>query len=205
MNNKTDILNELKEISPALAALKENEEPLFVPLAYFEQLADSFIAEIKTESGVLSSIKKEKTEVPAGYFNTFADTVVSKIKAEENTIQKGKIIALPKQENNVYRLFKRVALAASIVGAVFLVKEVEKPAVPVNDCKDGIACLTKDEIYNYMNEHSPEFDIQQIQETVKPVLENTSAKTDIDKKEATQYIEQNKTVLDVEDAATDIF
>ena len=46
MNNNTDILNELKEISPILLHLKENEQLLIIPIGYFEQLADNCMAEI---------------------------------------------------------------------------------------------------------------------------------------------------------------
>ncbi len=205
MHNKTDILNELKELSPALFSLKENDKGLSVPTNYFEALANSIITEINAEGNILLSLKKENPETPAGYFDTLGDHVLSKIKTETKEIEQGKIIVLPKQQNKIFHLFKRVALAATVVGAVFLMKQVQQPVLSVNNCEDGIACLTQDEIYNYMNENSHEFDMQQIQETVKPALEKTETKIDIQKEEATKYIETNKIILDVDDASTDIF
>lgn len=208
MNNKTDILNELKELSPILFNLKESEKSLVVPNNYFEQLADGFMTEINLESSVLSSIKKEKTEVPTTYFDTFGDTILSKIKAEENIIEQGKIIELPKQEDKIFQLLKRVALAASVVGAVFLMKQVQQPNLPINNCEDGIACLTQDEIYQYMNTNAQDFEVQQIQEAVQPVLESqetTEQKKEINEIEIEQYVKDNNNIFEAEDASTDIF
>lgn len=208
MNNKIDILNELKEISPILLNLKENEKPLVVPANYFEHLTESFMTEINTASDLLSSIKKENIEVPANYFETFSDNIISKIKAEEKTITQGKIIELPKQENKVFSLFKKVTFAASVVGAVFLVKQVQQPDLPINNCEDGIACLTQDEIYQYMNANAQDFEVQQIQEAVQPALENQETveqKKEINEKEIEQYIIENNNIIEAEDASTDIF
>ena len=55
MSHRNDILIELKEISPTLLNLKENEKPLVIPADYFEQLVNSCLAEIETESSFLSS------------------------------------------------------------------------------------------------------------------------------------------------------
>jgi hypothetical protein len=104
MNNNTDILNELKEISPILLHLKENEQPLIIPVGYFEQLADNCMAEINTTSGLLASVKKENIKVPANYFDTFGDTILAKIKEQEHTISTGKIIELPAQETKIFQL-----------------------------------------------------------------------------------------------------
>jgi hypothetical protein len=205
MNNNTDILNELKEISPILLHLKENEQLLIIPIGYFEQLADNCMAEINTTSGLLASVKKENIKVPANYFDTFGDTIVAKIKEQEHTISSGKIIELPAQETKVFQLIKKVAFAAAVVGAVFLVKEVQQPAVLENNCEDGIACLTQEEIYQYMNANSHEFDVQQIQETVEPTLDTITVDYTIEKQDATQYIEENKLILEFDESSTDIF
>ncbi|MFN8295491.1 MAG: hypothetical protein U0T69_04810 [Chitinophagales bacterium] len=205
MSNKTDILNELKEISPLLLQIKENEKPLVIPADYFLQLADNLMLEIKSESDLLASIKKEKTEVPENYFDTFGDTIISKIKEQETIIERGKIIELPKQEHKIFTLFKRVALAASIVVAVIFVKQVQQPDLPVNDCGNGIACLTQDEIYQYMNANAQDFEVQQIQEAVKPALEKQETKIEMNEKEIEKYIQENNNIIEAEDASTDIF
>ena len=208
MSNKTDILNELRGISPILFNLKESEKPLVIPADYFEQLADGFVSEINAESSLLSSFRKENIEVPTNYFDTFANTIIAKIKSEETEIEKGKIIELPKEENKIFQIFKRVAIAASVVGAVFLVKQVQQPSLPTNNCEDGIACLTQDEIYQYMNANAQDFEVQQVQEAVKPVLENQETveqKKEINEKEIEQYIKENNNIIEAEDASTDIF
>jgi hypothetical protein len=205
MNNKTDILNELKELSPFLLQLKETEKPLYIPVHYFETFTDTIVAEIKAETGLLGTLKKETFAAPPAYFDTFADHIITKIKAEEAAVEKGKITALPKQQNKVFLLFTRVALAASVIGALFFIKNILEPGLPVNNCEDGIACLTQEEIYNYMNANSHDFEVQDVQEAVESVLEKQETKIDMNEKEIEQYIKENNNIIEAEDAATDIF
>jgi len=199
MNNQQDILNELEAVAPTLFKLKEKEQSLSVPEDYFENLADVIVFQAKDENSILSALKKERIEVPANYFDTFGDNILSAIKKEE------KNIALPKQQGKIVSLFKRVAIAASIVGAVFMVKQIQQPAIVTNDCADGIACLTQEEIYNYMNANSHEFDVQDVQETVQPAIEKTETNVVVENNEVEKYIETNQIILDTEDVSTDIF
>jgi len=205
MNNRQEILNELEAISTILFKQKENEKSVVIPENYFKELADIIVFQTKNETSILSSINKEKIEVPANYFDTFGDAILSKINHEEKSTSDAKSIALPKQPNKLFQLFSRVAIAASIVGAVFFAKQIVQPKLPVNNCADGIACLTQNEIYNYMNTNSQDFEVQEVQETVQTTLEKTEIKIDIDKKEALQYLEENKIILESDDALTDIF
>ena len=206
MNHRNDILIELKEISPTLLNLKENEKPLVIPADYFEQLVNSCLAETETESSFLSSIKKEKTEVPINYFDTFGDSIFTKIKEQEKTIKQGKIIEFPKQSAKIYRIFKRVTIAASVVAVVFFMKQVQQPNLPINDCTDGIACLTQEEIYNYLNVNSHEFGTEQIKKAVQDNIETTETSTiSVNDEELNTYLENNTLLLDSEDAYTDIF
>ena len=206
MNHRNDILIELKEISPTLLNLKENEKPLVIPADYFEQLVNSCLAEIDTESSFLSSIKKEKTEVPINYFDTFGDSIFTKIKEQEKTIKQGKIIEFPKQSAKIYRIFKRVTIAASVVAVVFFMKQVQQPNLPINDCTDGIACLTQEEIYNYLNVNSHEFGTEQIKKAVQDNIETTETSSiSVNDEELNTYLENNTLLLDSEDAYTDIF
>jgi len=206
MNHRNDILIELKEISPTLLNLKENEKPLVIPADYFEQLVNSCLAETETESSFLSSIKKEKTEVPINYFDTFGDSIFTKIKEQEKTIKQGKIIEFPKQSAKIYRIFKRVTIAASVVAVVFFMKQVQQPNLPINDCTDGIACLTQEEIYNYLNVNSHEFGTEQIKKAVQDNIETTETSTiSVNDEELNTYLENNTLLLESEDAYTDIF
>lgn len=204
MQNRNDILDELKAISPTLFQVKEKETLPKVPSNYFAELTDNIIAQTQQENDFLSTIPKEKIEVPANYFNSFADNIIDKIKTEEQTISEEKIISIQQPKTTIVKLFSRIAVAASVVGVLFFgIKNYNQSNTLTNNCEDGIACLTQDEIYNYMNDNSEQFELQQVQDAVSPMIENAEIK--IEKHEAEKYIEQNKTDLSFEDASTDIF
>ncbi|MCC6516287.1 MAG: hypothetical protein IT275_08000 [Chitinophagales bacterium] len=209
MSSQQDILNELKEIAPLLLKAKENERPLIIPANYFQDFADSCMSEMKISTSILSAIKKDEIEVPETYFNTFSDTIMAKIKQEETPVSNAQPIATKTNKNTfVLTLFQRVALAASIIGAVFVVKKINIPIAPAQDCADGIACLTREEIYQYMNANANAFDLQQIEKAVAPSIEQqktTQEIQDITEKDIDQYLEQNNNIIATEDLATDIF
>jgi hypothetical protein len=204
MQNRNDILDELKAISPTLFQLKGKETLPKIPANYFNNFAENIIAQTQQENDFLSTIPKDKIEVPANYFNSFADNIIDKIKSEEQTISEGKIISIQASKTTIVKLFSRIAVAASVVGVLFFgIKNYNQSNTLTNNCEDGIACLTQDEIYNYMNDNSEQFELQQVQDAVAPMIENAEIK--IEKQEAEKYIEQNKTDLSFEDASTDIF
>ena len=204
MQNRNDILDELKAISPTLFQVKEKEILPKVPSNYFAELTEKIIAQTQQENDFLSTIPKEKIEIPTNYFNSFADNIIDKIKTEEQTISEGKIISIQASKTTIVKLFSRIAVAASVVGVLFFgIKNYNNSSIITNNCEDGIACLTQDEIYNYMNDNSEQFELQQVQDAVAPMIENAEIK--IEKHEAEKYIEQNKTDLSFEDASTDIF
>ena len=204
MQNRNDILDELKAISPTLFQIKGKETLPKVPLNYFAELTEMIIAQTQQENDFLSTIPKEKIEIPTNYFNSFADNIIDKIKSEEQTISEGKIISIQASKTTIVKLFSRIAVAASVVGVLFFgIKNYNNSSIITNNCEDGIACLTQDEIYNYMNDNSEQFELQQVQDAVSPMIENAEIK--IEKHEAEKYIEQNKTDLSFEDASTDIF
>lgn len=204
MQNRNDILDELKAISPTLFQVKEKEILPKIPANYFNNFAENIIAQTQQENDFLSTIPKEKIEIPTNYFNSFADNIIDKIKSEEQTISEGKIISIQASKTTIVKLFSRIAVAASVVGVLFFgIKNYNQSNTLTNNCEDGIACLTQDEIYNYMNDNSEQFELQQVQDAVAPMIENAEIK--IEKHEAEKYIEQNKTDLSFEDASTDIF
>ena len=205
MNNKQDILNELKLLSPTLFTLKENEKSIAIPENYFEELADVVLFQTNNEQSILSKLKNENAEVPTTYFETFSDSLMNKIKNSEENKTNGKVISLPKQKNKIVQIFSRISIAASIIGAIFLVKEIQEPLPPTTNYKAAINSLSTDEIFQYMHNNSTEFSTQQIRETVKPILANAEINYNLDEKTITQYIEENKNIYDVDDATTDIF
>ncbi len=204
MQNRNDILDELKAISPTLFQIKEKEILPKVPSNYFADLTEKIIAQTHQKNDFLSTIPKDKIEVPANYFNSFADNIIDKIKTEEQTNTKEKTISIQQPKTTIVKLFSRIAVAASVVGVLFFgIKNYNQSNTLTNNCEDGIACLTQDEIYNYMNDNSEQFELQQVQDAVAPMIENAEIK--IEKHEAEKYIEQNKSDLSFEDASTDIF
>lgn len=81
MENTTDILNELRELSPALAAL-EKINVFTVPEGYFENLTIDIMAGIENEYGLnKNAITNSTVSVPEGYFESLSGTILNKIKA----------------------------------------------------------------------------------------------------------------------------
>lgn len=81
---KTEIVNELKEISPFIAGL-ERVNPYTVPAGYFEELSLPFLSNAAESSSLLQSLStKNPMRVPEGYFDTLADTLLAKIKLQES-------------------------------------------------------------------------------------------------------------------------
>lgn len=70
MTPDTTILNELKNIAPTLATASR-QMPFEVPAGYFEQLADSMLAQVNV------------TAVPSGYFDNFADNMLALVRQQE--------------------------------------------------------------------------------------------------------------------------
>ena len=83
MENRTDILNELKELSAVVASIGKLNV-FTVPEGYFEYLTNDIINGIKTENGLLiPAVAKVNSDVPAGYFDSLADSILNKIKAHD--------------------------------------------------------------------------------------------------------------------------
>jgi hypothetical protein len=84
MENRNDILNELKELSFTIAAI-EKVNVFTVPDGYFENLSADILMGIETENGsiVNASALDSPVDVPTGYFETLSDSIMTKIKAQE--------------------------------------------------------------------------------------------------------------------------
>lgn len=76
-NNSTEILNELKEISPFLATM-EKVNVFQVPQNYFSQLNEKILTELFIRRQEKNNVQK----VPDGYFDSLSDRIISKIKTE---------------------------------------------------------------------------------------------------------------------------
>ena len=85
MENRIDILNELKDLSPVIAGL-EKVNVFSVPQGYFEYLPADIMAGIESEQGLKngpSSISSSH-EIPQGYFDTLTENILNKIKLQED-------------------------------------------------------------------------------------------------------------------------
>jgi hypothetical protein len=83
MNSRTDILNELKELSSIISQM-EKINIFTVPTGYFDSLSDNILASIKDGDNTLTNSfpGQSSFEVPKGYFDTLATTILDKIKAQ---------------------------------------------------------------------------------------------------------------------------
>ncbi len=215
MDNKNDILNELKALSPLLANLKEQIPTIQVPASYFEQFQESVLVTISEEKGILSSLKKSKPDVPENYFPIFSEQIMAKIKRENETISEGKLVAFPRKSNRIFSIFKVAALAASIIGVMVLIKQLQAPILLPNNIniEESMASLTRDEIYQYMNANSNEFGMEQIKKAVLPAIETQTeittetqeAAVSISETDIDSYLEEHSNIIEMDDSSTDIF
>lgn len=85
MENKIDILNELKELSQLIAGM-EKVNVFTVPGGYFEHLSADIMTGISTEQNIqlVPLASNLENDVPTGYFDSLSSTILSKIKSQQN-------------------------------------------------------------------------------------------------------------------------
>ena len=91
MEKNNTILNELRDISPVVASIS-NQQVYTVPDGYFEGLATQLmlhitVAEKAGVDPVLDINKNNVYQVPEGYFDTLAGNILNLIKTEEESKQ----------------------------------------------------------------------------------------------------------------------
>lgn len=212
-----DILNELRELAPVLLELKQVMRLPDVPAGYFESLPDAVLEQVgEPKLPVGAGLdRNHKPAVPEAYFDALPDQVMQRIRIQEQEIGQGKI--KPERTGIHILYFRRLAVAATVLGVIalgFLL--FQRQTTTENDCGDGIACLTREEIRQYVQDHADEFEADQIHEAFQPdmdadALNATAAETETDaapaisEKQIEQYIEENPAMIDFEDTSTDIF
>lgn len=84
MNTRTDILDELKALSPLLAAI-EKINVFSVPAGYFDSISETVLAGIQEEDiASLNGFSKDTVfEIPNGYFDSLSSNILNRIKAEQ--------------------------------------------------------------------------------------------------------------------------
>ncbi len=85
MENRIEILNELKELSPIMAEM-EKLNVFTVPEGYFEHLSVDIMTGIAVEHNIqFAPISTDmENAVPAGYFESLSDNILSNIKSQQN-------------------------------------------------------------------------------------------------------------------------
>lgn len=120
MDNRTTILEELKQISPLVAGI-EPVNPYSVPYLYFEGL-EGKVKEIMTGPEelpeFLSNLKAGNTmTVPAGFFDSLAGNVLDRIREEEKAEKpETNVIRMPSRRKNYFQW----AVAAVTIGVISL-------------------------------------------------------------------------------------
>jgi hypothetical protein len=102
MENRKTILNELKEISPAVAQISLRN-PYTVPAGYFEGLAEQVLQRIQVDSEPVLSVLPQVNnpyDVPTGYFEGLADQLLKRVQANEEQLS----TTLQQAKNNPYQV-----------------------------------------------------------------------------------------------------
>jgi len=85
MNKRIEILNELKEISPLVAAIGDINV-FTVPDGYFDTVSSTVLVCIKEDiasGNIADQPHAPGNDIPVDYFNNLPDAVIAKIKAQE--------------------------------------------------------------------------------------------------------------------------
>lgn len=111
MTRNSTILNELKELSPAVADIS-TQNPYSLPAGYFETLPEVILSKIigmtEGKSAVLDVAgKKLPLQVPEGYFTGLSDSILEKIKKSQGQSASTELIELSPllagiSKNNLY-------------------------------------------------------------------------------------------------------
>ncbi|HNF48432.1 MAG TPA: hypothetical protein PLF48_03550 [Chitinophagales bacterium] len=214
MKTNKEITEELKAISPRLLQIKHDEIPLIISENYFGQLQDEVLLRISEENGKLAQLDKNQPLVPDAYFDTLGDKVMNRIATEKIedpplTVHKNQ----HDKKNKLFYSFRKLSIAACVVAllGIGIYKVVQKPEKELI-CIDGIACLTQDEILQYMQVHSHEFELDDVQKAVSNTLKTDSVATgkkqlnEKEEKAIDEFIRQDTYTFDeLESADTDIF
>jgi hypothetical protein len=100
MENRNNILNELREISPVVADISY-QAPYTVPAGYFEGLPSRLLQLVKAlEATPVLPPASHPYQVPQGYFEGLANTILQRVKGEEATLS----AALQQANKNPYQV-----------------------------------------------------------------------------------------------------
>ncbi|HNF03477.1 MAG TPA: hypothetical protein PLH62_13870, partial [Ferruginibacter sp.] len=81
MENSNNILQEIQEISPLIAAI-EKRNVFTVPDGYFDWVSENVFTAIKYDDSAV--LNNQSGHIPQGYFDGLAESIMTRIKAGEN-------------------------------------------------------------------------------------------------------------------------
>jgi hypothetical protein len=135
MEINSDILNELKDISPVLGAM-EKVNVFTIPEGYFEKLDTDIVMLLKAEGGLLhTTAQPQFGKLPDGYFDTLADAILNKIKTQDNAAEELENLSpvlhnLPQQ--NVFTVPEGYfeALPSAVLGSISTIGDSDAELSP---------------------------------------------------------------------------
>ena len=165
MDTKSNILKELKELSPTLFELKSNERQVFkVPDGYFSELKSAVFTQI--ELGFGDDLGKSAFKVPEDYFAGLSDSIMDAIEAEESPLKVVKTVSKPpvielssSRKRQKVKPLKIYVMAAAIAGLLLFmtflngsitnkpVESVSFSDVALEYIEDGFDDIESEDLY----------------------------------------------------------
>lgn len=190
MNDKQNILDELKEISPVLYEMKQQNHHSFgVPDNYFSELKENVFAAI--EIGLSEEIGKDTFAVPPNYFNNLSGNIMAAIDAEEEAVELGgKVIELQSSRNRTRTANRRwFSMAAAVAAVVLVMFNLSK--VQIGPATENTEISQADAL-EYIEDNFSDFESNELYSLVSANDEDLSIELSEDfGKELENYIENN--------------
>ena len=190
MDDKQNILDELKEISPVLYKMKQQNHHSFgVPENYFPELKENIFAAI--EIGLSDAIGKDTFAVPPNYFNNLSGNIMAAIDAEEEAVELGgKVIELQSSRNRSRTANRRwFSMAAAVAAVVLVMFNLSKVQIgPATESTE----ISQADALEYIEDNFSDFESNELYSLVAANDEALSIELSEDlEKELENYIENN--------------
>lgn len=161
MENRNDIQNELKQLSPLLAEWKK--ENLFtVPENYFSSVKENVMEKIYSESvnselqnSSLKEFKKQEVfDVPYGYFERLPNEILQKTSRKKSS---SVFESVSEYFQYSFRLTHLLAATPMLAVMILAIVVLTKPADLI-ETDSAIAQVSNEEISNYLSENISSLD-----------------------------------------------
>ncbi len=161
MENRNDILNELKQLSPLLAERKK-ENLFIVPENYFSTVEENVMEKIQAESvshelknsGLAAFKKQEMFEVPYGYFERLPNEILQKTSRKKSlTI----LESVSEYFQYSFRLTHLLAATPMLAVMILAIVVITKPVDEIETISP-LAQISNEEISSYLSENISSLD-----------------------------------------------